>query len=142
MGLYPKLLCRSKTPSSISMTASLNRSKWPVWLLFFDSSTTLGRFKQFPLAGDIVGRKPRDNPVCNLLEPLRRQGQDSGASAGQADTQETRLGGRVHRFKDLGQSRDKGASVRLVDFVLHGQVDHVWVGRGVPQSCRKQGSTL
>lgn len=42
-----------------------------------DDSPLLCRLKQLPLAGDVVGRKPRDNAVCNLLEPFSCQRQDS-----------------------------------------------------------------
>jgi hypothetical protein len=45
-------------------------------------------------------------------------------------------------LQDFGQTGDEGLAVWLVDFVLHGEVDHVWVWWGATQGGGEEGSAL
>ena len=44
--------------------------------LILHGGTLLGGLEQLPLTGDVIGSKPRDDALCNLLESICRQGQD------------------------------------------------------------------
>jgi hypothetical protein len=78
----------------------------------------------------------------NLVEVARRECKDRWASAREADTQQTRLGSRVHGVQDIRQTGHEMFAVWLVDLVLHGKVDHIWVKRGSTESGREEGGTL
>lgn len=72
-----------------------------------------------------------DDLIGNVLKIGQSKGQDSGAGTGEAYAEESRLGLWRHGFNDLAQARDEGLAIGLVDFVLHGQINELWVGWGL-----------
>lgn len=105
--------------------------------LILHDGTFLSRLKQLPLARDIIRRKSSDDAVRDLGEPIRGQRQDGRASSRKADAQQAGLGLGRHGLENFRQARDEVLSVGLVHFVLHGEEDHVWIGRGGAQSSRE-----
>jgi hypothetical protein len=78
-------------------------------------------FIMFPQSGDDL--------IGNLLKIGQSKGQDGGAGTRETYTKESRLGLGRHGFDNLAQARDESLAVRLVDFVLHSQINELWVGR-------------
>lgn len=60
-----------------------------------------------------------DDLIGNVLKVGQGKGQDGGASAGKAYTEESGRGLGRHGFDNLSQTWDKSLAVGLVDSVLH-----------------------
>lgn len=78
----------------------------------------------------------------DIIKMISRKGKDRRARAGETDAQQAWLGTRVHGVEDVREARDEMFAVRLVDFVLHGEIDHVRVERELAESRGEQGCTL
>lgn len=83
-----------------------------------------------------------DNRGCAGCGLTCGKRQDGGASARKADSEKTGLGGGGHGRNDVAEARDERLAVLLVQLVLHGEVDHVRVGRGLAERDRQEGDAL
>ncbi len=92
----------------------------------------LGRLQQFPVAHDVLLLESPDDLVGNFFKVVGSERQDGGTSSREADAQQTRLRVRRHGLDDIGEARDQGLPVGLVELVLHRQIDELGVRRRVP----------
>lgn len=83
-----------------------------------------------------------DDLVGNVLKVGNGKGQDGGAGTREAHAEESRMGLWRHGFNNLAQTGDERLAVGLVNFVLHGKVDELWVRWRLAESNRKQGYPL
>lgn len=94
---------------------------------------TLSRLQYHPPTGQVlllVVLAQRGNDlVRNVFEVAGSEGQDRRPSSGEAHPQKAGfcLGG--HGLDDFRQPGYQRLSVGLVDLVLHGEVNELWVGR-------------
>lgn len=103
---------------------------------------TLSRLQQLPAAGDALLGKPRYYALGNLVKVTCSQRQDRGARARQTHAQQPGLRGGRHGLHNLCETGDQRLAVRLVQLVLHGEVDEVWVGRRLAQRNGEERYTL
>ena len=102
----------------------------------------LGRLQHFPAALDLVLAEPRNDALGDLTEVAGRQRQDGRPGPGKAHAQQARLRPGGHGLDDLGQPRDQRLPVRLVQLVLHRQIDELRVRRRLPERHGEERDSL
>lgn len=100
------------------------------------------RLQQFPAALNALLRKSGYYALSNLVEVARSKSQNSRSSARQTNTKQARLRAWGHRLNNLSQARDERLPVRLVQLVLHGEIDQIGVGWRLAQCYWEQCYTL
>jgi hypothetical protein len=79
------------------------------------------------LTGNLVLFELVDDAMCNIAEIRCCEGQDRRAGSGKANPEQPRLAPRVHELQDFCETWDQVFSVWLMNFILHCEVDHVWI---------------
>lgn len=106
----------------------------------------LGRLQNHPAALEVlvlvVELELGDNLLGNLLKVFRRKRENGRAGAGQTHAHEAFLRLGREALDNLGEAGDELLAVRLVDLVLHGEVDEFRVGRGLAQRDGEEGNSL
>ena len=106
-------------------------------LLLPDDLGSLGRFQHLPVANDVLLLEKGDNALRDLFEVARRERENRRTGSRQAHSEQPRLRGRCHRLHDLGQAGNQRLAVWLMQLILHGEVDQLWVGRRLAE-CHRQ----
>ncbi|KAI6748850.1 hypothetical protein HG531_007797 [Fusarium graminearum] len=108
--------------------------------------SALSRLEDLPLTRQIlllvVFPQLGNDLVSDGLKVVRRQSQDCRTSTRKAHAQEALIGLGGHCLDDLSEAGDQGLSVRLVDLVLHGEVDELGVGRRLAKGDGQKGNSL
>lgn len=80
--------------------------------------------------------------IGNVLKVGNGKGQDGGTGTREAHAEESRVSLWRHGFDNLAEAGDERLAVGLVNFVLHGKVNELWVRWRLAQSNGEQGYPL